>query len=109
WDRMIGGVLAGVAALLVLVRQWVLIARDGQTLGKRWLGLRVIGEQGERVGWVRGVIVRVWAMTVGSLVLVGVPLIVDPLVVFGRRRQCLHDRLARTLVIEARTPGDPHA
>lgn len=108
-DRELGGLLLITIPPLVWILQWVLISVTGQSLGKRWLGLRVITSKGARVGFLRGVVLREWVMKVGSGLLYGFPLVLDPLFAFSRTRQCLHDHLADTLVIHARTPADPYA
>lgn len=109
YDPEIGGLLLLTVPPLVLILQWVLISTTGQSLGKRWLGLRVITCKGARIGFFRGVFLREWVMKGGSSVLYGFPVLLDPLFALSRTRQCLHDHLADTLVIEARSPGDPYA
>jgi uncharacterized RDD family membrane protein YckC len=108
YDPEIGGLLLITLPPLAWILQWVLISVTGQSLGKRWLGLRVITSKGARVGFLRGVFLREWVMKAGSSVLYGFPLVLDPLFAFSRTRQCLHDHLADTLVIHARTAGDPY-
>lgn len=107
WDTELGVALWSLALLAIAVFQWAITATSGQTLGKRWTGLRVITEKGDRVGFFRGVFLRVWVMWIGSS-LFGLPLLLDPFLVFGRQRKTLHDHLAGTLVIVADTPGDPY-
>lgn len=68
WDTALGVGLWTLALLAVGVFQWAITATRGQTLGKRWTGLRVITEKRERVGFLRGVVLRIWVMWVGSLV-----------------------------------------
>jgi len=88
---------------------WTMIAVTGQSLGKRWLGLRVITDKRGRVGLLRGVVVRIWVMWIGSLPVGGFPLLFDPWFVFGKQRKTMHDTLAGTVVIVANTAGDPYA
>ena len=47
-----------VPALLLYAFQCFLIARSGQSIGKRWLGLRIVRQNGEPAGFVRGVLLR---------------------------------------------------
>jgi uncharacterized RDD family membrane protein YckC len=108
WDTRVGTVLLLLGLLAIAVFQWAIIATSGQTLGKRWTGLRVITEKGDRVGFFRGVFLRVWIMSVGSLLSGGVAWLLDPFFVFGKQHRTLHDYLAGTLVIVAETPGDPY-
>ncbi len=107
WDEDLGALLLLVGWLAIRVTQWVLISIHGQTLGKRWLGLRIVTSKGQPVGFARGVLLREWVMRCGSAILWGFPLLLDPLFVFARTRQTLHDHLADTLVIVVGTPGDP--
>lgn len=48
-----GNVIGAVGLLLLLVfgflvYQWMGIAKNGQTLGKRWMGIRVVKQDGRR-------------------------------------------------------------
>ena len=72
-------------------------------MAKAWLRTRIIRENGERPGFVHGVVLRSWAIAVLGMVpfvgsLVG---LADALAIFsGTTRQTLHDRIAHTLVIQ---------
>ncbi|HET7925554.1 MAG TPA: RDD family protein [Rhodanobacteraceae bacterium] len=77
----------------------LLVARYGQTIAKRMLEIRVVRSDGSqaslgRIFWLRNV--------VNELLFV-IPLyeIIDPLFIFGERRQCLHDLIADTIVVKA--------
>lgn len=70
-----------------LVMSLLTVGTIGSTPGKRILGLRVIGEDGERLGVVR-VVVR-------SVLL----LLVIPAIVWDRDGRGLHDRLARAVQV----------
>lgn len=84
--------------------QWLMVASQGQTLGKRWCGIRIVGPHGARAGWVRSVLLRSWL----AQAITWVPLIgglfglTDALMIFGSQRRCLHDRIAGTTVVVAR-------
>jgi uncharacterized RDD family membrane protein YckC len=84
--------------------QWLMVASSGQTVGKRWCGIRIVGQRGARVGFVRGVLLRSWVMQglTWIPVLGGLLGLVDVLMIFGSQRRCLHDRLAGTKVVMAR-------
>jgi uncharacterized RDD family membrane protein YckC len=88
--------------------QWYLIATRGQTIGKRTLGIQIQLEGGGPVDFWTGVVLRNWAVKVLGVALnfvtcgflgwlVGV---VDALMIFGEDRKCLHDRIAKTRVVE---------
>ncbi len=99
----LGGILL-VAGLLVWgVVTFRLVADNGWTLGKRICGIRVVRSDGSpasvgRIFFLRNVIVVLLSMVpiVGLFVSIG-----DPLMIFGERRQCLHDRFGDTIVVQA--------
>ena len=47
-------------ALPLSICQWTLIARTGQSLAKRWLGIRIVKVDGSPVNFASGVALRVW-------------------------------------------------
>jgi len=99
-----GMVAAGVVLGLVgfIVWCWLTImyvSRNGQTIAKKLLGIKVVRTDGSpasigRLFWLRNV--------VNGLISV-VPLygFVDMLFIFGESRQCLHDKIAGTIVVKA--------
>ena len=96
-------------ALTISALQWRLTVAGGQSLGKKWTGLRIVSDQGREVGLVEAVAKRVWVLWLGVALSGGLLMLIDLLLIFSKRRQCLHDRVAHTLVIEAGSPGDPHS
>lgn len=101
-DALIGiGVLLGLSAFLGLgIYQWVLISRQGQTLGKKWTGIKIVKVDGSDVDFTSGVILRSWV--IGAInAIVGIVGIVDVLMIFAEDRRCLHDHIAGTKVIVA--------
>lgn len=96
-------ILMGVMVLAFMGYQWYLIATTGQTLAKRWLGIQIVRVDGTPLGFVNGVILRSWVIgLLGNIPIVG-PLVslVNPLMIFGEERRCLHDQIAGTRVIVA--------
>jgi uncharacterized RDD family membrane protein YckC len=89
------------AALIVV--NIVLLVRDGQTLAKRWFGLRVVRPDGARCGAARLLGLRYVIPTIISVIpCVGhLFSLIDPLMIFGDDRRCLHDRMADTIVVQA--------
>jgi uncharacterized RDD family membrane protein YckC len=128
WARLIDQVLIGlsIAPALVLVYgfnqdlgwglcilgaaflgyQWYLIAKTGQTIAKRWLGIKVVRMDGRSVGFVHGVILREWVTTAFAFIpLVGRLFnLADAAAIFGQDRRCVHDQIAGTKVVVA-LPG----
>ena len=75
------------------------VRQNGQTIGKKLLGIKVVRSDGSpislgRIFWLRNVVNGVLGM---------IPLyrFIDWLFIFGESRQCLHDKLADTIVIKA--------
>ena len=94
--------LAGLIGLIVY--QIRLLAREGQTWGKRLMKVRIVlYETGEipRLGRTLGLRIVVNNI-IGSIPLVGpIYSLADPLFIFGNERRCLHDYIAGTKVVEA--------
>lgn len=87
-------------ALTGAVMGWLYFAgmqssAGGATLGKYFLGLRVTDEEGERITFLQATI-RYWTKILLSTVL----LLGYILALFTKRKQALHDLVARTLVIK---------
>lgn len=99
-----------IGSLLVwLGVQSSLIAATGQSLGKRFVRIRITRANGASVGFVHGVLLRWWLVLVlGCIPSVGGLLrLVDTLAIFSSPRRCLHDRLADTIVVSLRPPSTP--
>jgi uncharacterized RDD family membrane protein YckC len=80
-----------------------LLATSGQSLGKRFLGTRIVTDGAGPVRVVRTVVLRTllpfWFGAIpgaGSLFS-----LVDAVFIFGQRRRCVHDLMASTMVVEA--------
>lgn len=86
------------------IYQWYLISTTGQSLGKKWMNIRIVKLDGSPVDFASGVLLRIWALygltLFGALIVLGwlLPL-VDALMIFGDDRRCLHDHLAGTKVV----------
>lgn len=79
----------------------VYLAQGGQSIGKRWRGIRVVRLDGSRASLGRIVFLRnfVPASLSSFCGLVG---LVDALVIFGQDKRCLHDMIADTKVVKVR-------
>ena len=100
-DAVMGG--AGLIAFVGFVAWcWLTITymnRNGQSIAKKLLGIKVVRSDGSpaslgRLIWLRNVLN--WFISI-------VPLygLVDSLFIFGEARQCLHDKIADTIVVKA--------
>jgi|SRR3954470_11120325 uncharacterized RDD family membrane protein YckC len=92
----------GISALLfiaLIAYTIVLVARNGQTIGKKLLNIKVVRSDGSkaslgRIFWLRNVVN-------GLLAIVPFYSLIDPLFIFGDKRQCVHDKIADTIVVAA--------
>jgi uncharacterized RDD family membrane protein YckC len=100
-------VLMGIGVLAIVVIQSVLVTRQGQSLGKKLLKIRVVRSDGAPVDFVSGVVLREWApFVIGMIPGLGrFFALADAVAIFGQQQRCLHDHMAKTKVI-AVMPGD---
>jgi uncharacterized RDD family membrane protein YckC len=104
------GVFASGAGMvsLVLLLIWAvitfrLVAANGQTIAKKLVGIKVVRSDGSRatvgrIFWLRNVVNTLISM----IPLIGwLYSIVDILFIFTERKQCLHDKIADTIVVDA--------
>jgi uncharacterized RDD family membrane protein YckC len=87
--------------LIVMVVNLVLLQRNGQTIGKKMLGIRIVRSDGSRatlgrIFWLRGFVngLFYYIPFVGRLYA-----LVDSLAIFGSARRCVHDYVADTIVV----------
>jgi len=99
-------VLAGLAFLGLTVWNIVLLTTRGQTLGKKWLDIRIVTfPDGQKPGFVKGFLLRSF---VNGIIGQVVPFygIIDPCFIFREDNRCVHDLLADTTVIEGQPPEE---
>jgi uncharacterized RDD family membrane protein YckC len=95
--------LAGLGSLLLLVITVYLVYKNGQTIGKKLVGIKVVRSDFSRASfsrifWLRNVVNAI----PGAIPLLGnLYALIDHLFIFGERRQCLHDKIASTVVVKA--------
>jgi uncharacterized RDD family membrane protein YckC len=93
--------LIGVIALIAVTI--VLVQRNGQTIGKKMTGIKVVRSDGSRASlgrifWLRNVVNALPSV----IPIVGyVYVVIDHLLIFSDKRQCLHDKIADTIVVNA--------
>jgi uncharacterized RDD family membrane protein YckC len=96
----VGGAVVGLVGLAIWASFTLkFMARNSQSIAKKWLQIKVVRADGARVSLGRLILLRnvvVWILSI-------IPLfgIIDVLFIFGESRQCLHDRIADTIVIKA--------
>jgi uncharacterized RDD family membrane protein YckC len=75
------------------------VSRDGQSIAKKMLGIKVVRKDGSKASLGRIFLLR----NVVNTLLAFLPLygLVDLLLIFGEARQCVHDKIADTIVIKA--------
>ncbi len=94
---VLGGLFLLLPLLALSVYQIMLLSRDGQTIGKRILNLRIVdARDGSNPGFVRAWLLRSFVM--GILGFVPLVSLVDALMIFTDEHRTLHDRLAETVV-----------
>ena len=89
--------LAGLVAWLSLTILYV--ARNGQTIAKKLLSIKVVRTDGSPASLGRIFFLRNFVP--GLLNITIIFYIIDPLFIFGDERQCLHDKIADTIVVKA--------
>ncbi len=94
--------LGAVLALAILVVNCFMLYRSGQTIGKRALDIAVVRGDGSPVALSRYIFLRVLPVVLlGMIPLVGRFVgLIDPLLIFGKERRCLHDMIADTIVVD---------
>ena len=93
-------VLGVVALLVLLIIQLVMVSKHGQTLGKKFVGIRIVRKDTlQNGGFAVNVVKR--GFLNGLLSLIPGYFLVDGLFVFRADRRCLHDMIAGTVVIQA--------
>ncbi len=82
------------------IYQMVLLSRDGQTLGKKAMKIRIVrSDDGGHPGFAEAVGFRL--LVNGLIWMVPGYALLDMVTIFSTERRCLHDRIAGTKVVEA--------
>jgi uncharacterized RDD family membrane protein YckC len=101
--RPAGLVVAAIAMLALIGITIHLVNKNGQTIGKKICGIKVVRSDFSRASlgrifWLRNVVNAL----PGAIPYVGnVYNLVDLAFIFNERRQCVHDKIADTIVIKA--------
>jgi uncharacterized RDD family membrane protein YckC len=80
----------------------LMLHRSGQTIGKRAVDIAVVRTDGSRIGLGRYIVLRVVPVLIlGMIPFVGKAVnLIDPLLIFGKEKRCLHDLIADTIVVD---------
>jgi uncharacterized RDD family membrane protein YckC len=102
-QNMFGWLLIAAGGVVVFIVQVWMLSTRGQTIGKRLLGVRIVGHVDEaNPGFLRAVALRaVVPGLIGMIPGVGfVFSLIDVCFIFREDRRCVHDFIAGTKVIE---------
>jgi uncharacterized RDD family membrane protein YckC len=96
---LLGFIMAGILAVANLV----LLSKNGQTVGKKIVGTKVVMADGSEAPLWRIVVLRWLPLTaVTAIPMVGgLVAIVDACIIFASERRCGHDYIAGTIVVDA--------
>jgi uncharacterized RDD family membrane protein YckC len=103
---MVGGPGTSITVLALIawciITAW-LVATNGQSIGKRLVGIKVVRTDGSRASFARIFLLRNVVNGLPNLLpYVGwLYQLIDPLLIYQESRQCLHDRIADTIVVRA--------
>ena len=96
---LVGLGVAAIGFLLWVAFTIMYVSANGQTIAKKWLSIKVVRADGTaatlgRIFWLRNFL---------NVALSLIPLysIIDSLFIFSESRQCLHDKIADTIVVNA--------
>lgn len=114
---IIGALAIYYLGLLLINLLW--LSRYGQSVGKRWLKIRIVRRNGAPAGLARLVFLRYLSIYIGAMILGllgflasaadpgasfqflgNLLFLIDILLIFGAARLCLHDRIADTKVVK---------
>lgn len=94
-------VVAGLAGIGLIAANWFMLHRNGQTLGKHLLHIKVVKPDGSRVELWRFIFLRYVPISLlGAIPGLGAFIsLLDSVMIFGEQQRCLHDHMANTIVI----------
>ncbi|HJR72748.1 MAG TPA: RDD family protein [Luteimonas sp.] len=92
----------GLGVIAFFAYQLYLLYANGQTLGKKLLGIKIVRSDGSRAGFWRIVLLRyLLPGVIGAIPFVGFLFgLADPLFIFGEEKRCIHDLFADTIVVD---------
>lgn len=98
-----GLTLAGIGMVILIGITAYLVYQNGQTIGKKIVGIKVVRSDFSRASVARIFWLRNFVNGIpGAIPYVGnVYGLVDHLFILGEKRQCVHDKIADTVVVKA--------
>lgn len=97
----LGGIILAGSILALCVYQTVILSRDGQSIGKKVLQLRIVDAYDEsNPGFARVILLRFFVMQL--LGIIPFVSLIDAVMVFTEEHKTIHDRIASTLVVSER-------
>lgn len=105
-DNGVLAVVMGIFGILVIsyvTYQCYWLWKNGQTLGKKVMKIKIVRVDGSRASFPRLLVLRAFLPGIaGAIPLVGMLFsLTDILFIFGESKRCVHDYLADTIVINA--------
>lgn len=100
--------LTGLLFIGLLIWNLVLLGTRGQTIAKKWLGIRIVTfPEGTNPGGVKTILLRLLVNgLIGAVPLLGpIYSLVDICFIFREDRRCIHDLIAGTQVVQGQPPG----
>jgi uncharacterized RDD family membrane protein YckC len=94
-------VLGAFAMACLFIYNLVLLGDHGQTVGKRWLRIRIVRTDGSDADLGRVLGLRMFLPWLLGVFLGPFFVLPDLLCIFGNEKRCLHDMMADTVVVEA--------
>jgi uncharacterized RDD family membrane protein YckC len=93
---LLGYLIIGLCAIAVWIYQIYLLGRDGSTLGKRWMNIRVLDQSGQPLGFGKAFLRELVKAVLGNICVI---LLLWPL--WDPQKQGLYDKILTTNVYEA--------
>lgn len=96
--------MALTAGILFFVVHGYLLKNQGQTIGKKLVGIRIVNMQDQQAEFPKQILWRYLPLFGLNLIPIAGPLLglLDVLFIFGSERRCVHDLIAGTRVVQVR-------
>lgn len=94
-------IVMGIYAILLLTIQAAFLTKSGQSIGKKAMKIRIVDQSTfDQVPFYRIFMLRTFAFVLFNLFFAPITTIIDTLFIFSTKKQTVHDRLAKTIVIK---------